>query len=831
MMLLSVIAWYLTLALAGWLVFPLAYRVLAFLPDRGFSLIRSIGLLFWGYVFWLLASLRILQNSAGGALLALILVGALAALFLRGNGWKEITGWVHENRKYVFGVELLFLLAFIAWTVVRAAAPEAVGTEKPMELAFINSILRSPSYPPADPWLSGYAISYYYFGYAMVAMLAKTTAIPGAVAFNLGIATWFALTSAGAYGILNNLLSLRKGGKRPGHLLSSLLAPFMVLTAGNVEGLLEMLHARGLFWSETAGGGWTSGFWKWLDIQELTSPPSQPFDWQPERLGGIWWWRASRVLQDYALDGSRREIIDEFPMFSYLLGDLHPHVLAMPFVLLAIGLALNVYLQLRAAAGETVRAMDWVKRPLFWVAAITLGGLAFLNTWDFPIYLALFAAAAALGYVSANGWRFEAGILFVWLMVGLGLTGGILYIPFYLSFASQANGLLPSLVFFTRGAHFWVMFGIQLVPIILWLAWNCWKNRKTVKVWHGFLMSAGLIGGLWLLSLLYGFFRLRSDPGLAGIWGIGDPGVLLTESVLKRFSAPGVWLTLLGVIALGFALLHAWNDWGERRNIAALEAPRIYSRTGEPGALFTVLLFLLGAGLAIFPEFFYLRDQFGYRMNTIFKFYFQVWVLWGIAASFGVVVLLDSFRGGAKLAFQLGLALWIVVSLPYAYFGILSRTNKLQPVEWSLDGSRYIAQYFLGEMQAIQWLRNAPYGVVVEAVGGSYSGYARVSTHSGLPTVLGWPGHEMQWRGGAKEIGSRETDVRWLYKTGEWNQVRSLLDQYQIRYVYVGPTEQRDYKPDIDMYKRYMPVVFENDQVIIFEYSATVPFWEQTDRP
>ena len=83
-------------------------------------------------------------------------------------------------------VEALFLLAFAAWAFVRAANPEAVGTEKPMELAFINAILRSPAFPPHDPWLSGYAISYYYFGYVLVAMLAKTGGTSGGVAFNLG---------------------------------------------------------------------------------------------------------------------------------------------------------------------------------------------------------------------------------------------------------------------------------------------------------------------------------------------------------------------------------------------------------------------------------------------------------------------------------------------------------------------------------------------------------------------------------------------------------------------------------------------------------------------
>ncbi len=107
-------------------------------------------------------------------------------------------------------VEVLFFLAFAAWAFVRASNPniEVSGGEKTMELAFINAILRSPTFPPHDPWLSGYAISYYYFGYVMTAMLAKATGTLGSVAHNLMSALIFALSFIGAYGILYNLLAV-----------------------------------------------------------------------------------------------------------------------------------------------------------------------------------------------------------------------------------------------------------------------------------------------------------------------------------------------------------------------------------------------------------------------------------------------------------------------------------------------------------------------------------------------------------------------------------------------------------------------------------------------
>ena len=401
------ILWYGAITIVGWLSFPLSFWLFRRLPDRGYAFSRTLGWLVWGYSFWLLTSLHLIDNRSEGILFAFVLVFAFSlSLFLK-IGKAEFSCWWKENRRQVGVMEGLFALAFIAMAVTRAANPEALGTEKPMELAFINAILRSETFPPHDPWLSGYAISYYYFGYILVAMLAKLCATSGAVAFNLGITMVFALSALGAYGLLSNLLSLQFAKRFP---WKSLLAPLMVLLVGNLGGLLEVLHAAGLFWQQR-NGVWVSPFWKWLDLVELSQPPQLPLDGLPKRW--YWWWRASRVVQDYDVSGAPREIIDEFPAFSYILADLHPHVLAMPFALLAMALALSLWLswnkqskpvtEFQVALGNRRLVLRYpLAIPLgeSLMAALILGGLAFLNTWDFPIYVALCAAAYALGKVS-----------------------------------------------------------------------------------------------------------------------------------------------------------------------------------------------------------------------------------------------------------------------------------------------------------------------------------------------------------------------------------------------------------------------------------------------
>src|SRR3990170_5780311 len=252
--------WYLTATFIGLASFPLAYRLLPALPDRGYALSRVLGLLVWGYGFWLLGSLGVLRNNPGGLVLSLLCLLVCSFWSARGIDWGEFSEWFSTRHALVWSVEAIFFVSFASWAVVRATNPEIWGTEKPMELSFINAIMNSPGFPPHDPWLSGYAISYYYFGYVLVGMLAKLTSVPAALAFNLGISLVFALSAVGAYSLVYNLLAMRSaareglknntqtnGRSSNGELRLSLLGPFFILIASNLAGFLEVLHARGAF--------------------------------------------------------------------------------------------------------------------------------------------------------------------------------------------------------------------------------------------------------------------------------------------------------------------------------------------------------------------------------------------------------------------------------------------------------------------------------------------------------------------------------------------------------------------------------------------------------
>jgi YYY domain-containing protein len=873
---LSFLSWYLVVSFLGLLTFPLAFRLFPALADRGYSLARALGLLLWGYIFWLLASLGIVQNDLGGLLLALFILTGLSGWAL----WKmtrdqqipddqpslitrqppalsvaegSLVTWLKSNLRLIFTIEFLFLLAFAVWAFVRAANPEITGTEKPMELAFINAILRSPTFPPRDPWLSGYAISYYYFGYVMTAMLAKLTGVLGSVAFNLMLALLFALSAVGAYGILYNLLAAwqrttddRQSKLVTDHwsLVTSFLGPLFLLLVSNFEGFLEILHQRGLFWPPDPQLA-TRNFWTWLDIKDLSLPPSQPLGWIPDRY--LWWWRASRVVQDYDLAGNWREIIDEFPFFSYLLGDLHPHVLAMPFGLLAIGVALNLFLG--GWRGETnllglclpsrtgvlaarlhlrkCRRTVSINRSGFFLTAIVLGGLAFLNTWDILAYTALVLGAYVLARVRERGWSWERLEDFFALGLPLGLLALLLYLPFYFSFSSQAGGVLPNLIYPTRGAHLWVMFGALLVPIFVYLIYGSavsyhylWLGEKRRPDWMvGVFCALGIALFLWLLAWAMGWFVDLRLPEFAAsfLQSQGSTAALtfFASANLKRLSYGGGLLTLLALLALAIAFLVKTNAKRLTTDEANFHQPSAIGH--QP---FVLLLILLGALLVLAPEFVYLRDQFGWRMNTIFKFYYQAWLLWSLAAAFGVAVTLTGLRRVWNWLYSIGLVILLFAALTYPTLSLLTKTNDFHPpFGWTLDGAAHLDREYSEDADAIRWLQTAPYGVIVEATTptASYSDYAHISTYTGLPTVLGWPMHEGQWRGGYAEQGTRMDDIQRLYETNDWTVAQAILSQYHIHYVYVGTLERSAYRVSEAKFQRFLHPVYQNGNVTIYE--------------
>jgi YYY domain-containing protein len=814
---LSVILWYVSLSVLGWLAFPIAYRFLPKLPDRGYTLSRAVGMLMWAFVFWLLGSYGVLGNDAGGLIVALLALIGLSVWAWKSLPKGELGKWLNKNVSLIVGVEVLFVIAFVAMILLRASNPAISHTEQPMELAFINAILRSPSMPPHDPWLSGFSISYYYSGYVMVAMLAKVSGVAGAVAFNLGMAMVFAMAALGAYGFAYNLLAIKRPDAQAANRWGALLAPLFVLVMGNLEGFLEILHAQHLFWGVDAEGNAQSAFWSWLNIKDLVFAPTTEVALQPRNYGtgSWWWWRASRVINDLNFAGFEQELIDEFPAFSFVLGDLHPHVLSMPFAFLAMGLGFNLHLG-GADSKKNERLLglhiDW-QQVVFFV--IVLGGLAFLNIWDFPIYLLLMTGLYFYRRAQAEGWAFKRTEDAILLLVVVGLGGVIAYLPFYLGFSSQAGGLLPNLFNPTRGAHLWVMFATLLIPLITYLFYLLGKQWDGRGLGKAFGLSFGLVAALWISSIGLAWLFVSVLPGNALSQAIGpvleapDLGSLLSESLRRRTTNLGGWLTLGLLLSIVLGLL-----WPQDSTAATKKRKNLKRTVSSAENTFVLLMTLFAGLLVLAPEFVYLRDHFGTRMNTVFKFYMQAWLIWGVVAAYSVVILLSELRRVARV---LVLILFVVVlgaGMVYPAFAFPDVYVRAEGQPLNLDGSAYILP---DELEAIAWLQAAPLRPLVEAVKGSYDpNYARFATNSGQPTVMGWPGHESQWRGGSVDFVPRIGDVERLYTSSDWTVTSEILEKYEVGYLAVGNVERATYLVNEIKFQNHLEIAFQNNSVTIY---------------
>jgi uncharacterized membrane protein len=379
-----------------------------------------------------------------------------------------------------------------------------------------------------------------------------------------------------------------------------------------------------------------------------------------------------------------------------------------------------------------------------------------------------------------------------------------MYLPFYIGFDSQASGLTPNFMYPTRGAQLWVMWGTLFIPLFAYLI-HLWRTGAPAQWGAGIFTTLGILIVLIVTMFVLGFLALKLKPDLVMpiLEGQGvDVNALIADSMARRLTYVGSLLTLLALLIPALAFL--------------------LKSESSSSSSFVLLMIALGVLLILGPDFLYLRDNFGYRINTVFKFYYQAWIMLSLASAYGIVVLLQRFdrlsaRGAGNVLFSVIFALVLVVGLTYPAIGIFSKTNNFKPpFGYTLDDFDRIQRENPDEAAAMLWLRSAPDGVVAEAVGGSYSQYGRVSIYTGLPTVLGWPGHEGQWRDQALQ-GSREQDLETLYSSNDWIATQDIINRYNIRYIVVGNLERSTYHMNEDKFNRFLKLVFQQGNVTIYE--------------
>ncbi|HXG42503.1 MAG TPA: DUF2298 domain-containing protein [Dehalococcoidia bacterium] len=760
---------WLTAQAAALAALPLCCRFFRGLPDRGYAFSKPLGVMALGYLFWLGAMLRVWPSDRGGVLLALLLL-ACASLAAAGGRGRE--AWQHLRRlwPYLVLVECLFLSAFLFGAYLRSFVPELVWGEKPFELAFLNAVIRSDSFPPRDPWLAGHSINYYYFGYVEAAALAHLSGIGASTVFWLMLCLVAALAAVGAFGLAYNLVALQRGRALDERAaVFGLLAVGLLLLVGNLEGVFELLARHGLG---------NEAFYRALGIAGLDGPydcAARPQDcraWYPTAFW--WWWKATRMGSPYE--------VQEFPIFSFQFGDLHPHVLALPTTLVATGAALQLFLDARSSGSLPWQGWQpW--RPL--AAALVLGAAAVTDMWALATFLGLAAGAVGVGAWSASG-RLSVGLgrgITALAVLGAGIV--VLYLPFFLTVEASGLGLAVNQAWQAQVSGYPPVRSVITRPVHFLLFWLPMLVLPTGAL----LRARGQTGAGWMTVLPWTLPLLAWASYIFVSEGLGrtgpEPSGLAGEAAVRLEN--GNWLTI-GLLALLLTRAARWlQDGTTRAGAVPSGAPAAFASW----ATLLALMLLLGA------ELFFVRDLLGFRYNTVFRFWYHAWTLLAVAGAYAAHELLDGVRLPSRES--LGRAAWaglaacvLAGGLAFTVLVVAERTEGLSRSPRGLDALAYLAQSDPEEYLAARWLNENVRGTptVLEATGGPYSDFARISSRTGLPTVLGWANHEVQWRGGYDLLLGRAEDVERIYLTQDLREAQALMSRYNVQFVVVGRVER-----------------------------------------
>lgn len=774
----AVLWWSVLLSLLGLSALPLAVRVATSFPDCGVGLVRVLALILLAYPVWLLASWRIVPFELPSILLALLLV-ALVCWWrwwpvMRAVSWRDRV-WAVALSEGAFWFGFGFFL-FLRWLYPDLWHPY-FGGEKPMELAFAQGVARSRWMPPYDPWFADGVQNYYYYGFFLVSLLWKLSGLLPERAFQLALAT-VAGSTASVVASLGLELARRVASRpesdpvavRRWMVIGGAGSVWWVVFAGNLDPLLQV-------------------------VTRLT--------WR------IDFWESSRVVA---------HAITEFPYFSFLYGDLHPHVIALPIWLAAAALALALHRD--GAADGAAPVLGWL------LLVFCASTAAVVNSWDLPlaatlVLLGSFALIRPSSPGQVLGFLASAATGLVLLRV--------LYQPFYDRFVSPVTTVRLTTAG-TTFAEFCLHFGLLLaLPALALLVANdgAWRRRRAMALalLAGVATLAGALGSIGLRMMTIGLTLERVDVGSLLVLALAVSALTAVCLPVLRFD-PTLTETRLFVVMVGLAggTLGAWRGVAGLLLVACVVAVSWLVVSWSRPEVATVALGALGLAIVAASDLVVIVDDlYGSpweRMNTVFKLYNEAWPLLALAGWAFVVwawsrtpmrtrvptVLVGALVVCSALYFVLGTPQRLALRLPST-----PSPGSLDGYAW-MRGGAYLNS--LGEVietsedwAVIEWLRAHAEGnpVILEASIGPYRGNgSRISSATGLPTVLGWDRHERQQRERVVPVDRRVRlesplgdavdrrlfEVRELYDTTDLARKRELLWRYRVRYVVVGPVER-----------------------------------------
>ena len=747
-----VLFWIIWLEIISILAFPLGFLIFNKFKDRGYLLSKILGLLISCYATWLITSTGVLPYnifSVYAGISVLFFISILAFIYKK----EEIVLFLKSNWKSIASYETLFLIAFFGFLLIRIANPDLWhpfrGGEKPMDIAYLNAVTKSTFMPPYDPWFSGASLNYYYWGYFIVGSLVHLTGISTEIAYNLAIPTFFALSAAASFTIGYNFLDKINVTKRYQNItpyLIGIASIVFICVLGNLDGLYQICN------------------------QFFQSGNVMDFDF----------WRASRMMPP---DPPGFEIT-EFPFFTFLFADLHPHLMSIPFVILIIAIGLSIVKSFSTSNQNLIgRIVTLI------ILGVTIGAISAINTWDIPMSLCVSFSAILLAHFLKYGGINKKMILISILQSSFVLGIGILsFIPYHIN----------TITFFK-----WVEPTTNVTTLTQILSINGFAL---------FVIATGII------CLLSEKFKLSLKEIFITIFiSIGISGLL---AVINNYSGAIFVSSTLGILILFLLKKYIENN-----------------QKYTPSFIYICMITVIGLGIIFFIDIWRIENDIA-RMNSVFKFYLQAWILLGVSSSYfiyQIIILIPKMNLTFKYIIPVSIIFLFISTSIYPILGTKDRINDRFNTEVppTLNGYAYTkgTNYLdeLGEIslasdiEGIKWIRKNISGspVMLEGITPAYRWGGRISIHTGLPAPIGWKWHQEQQRWGAKDyVDIRRKDVDAIYRYPDDSY--HLLNKYQIEYIYIGDLERLYYpESSISMLENglsgRLSKIFESDKVSILK--------------
>lgn len=470
----EIIKWWSVLEFIGILALPISASLFKNFADMGISVSKIVGILLFTYFSWAIVTFGFSYGNPV-LLVSIIFIGALSFLIIRKNK-------ININATKFLLNESIFSASFIVFLIIRSYSPGnyfVVG-EKFMDTTFINAVLRSTDFPLYDPWFAGASANYYYFSYIIIGNLIKLTNSTVSVGFNIASAAFYAISLTCAFGIGYNLILKIKGG---------LIAALFVTIIGNLVGLIQLIVIIFL-----------PSYYKLYYVQgaDIVSRLSQFSLWPSEII----------IAGTYV----------QFPFFSFLIGDLHPNFIAIPFQLLFITILISI---LKAKKASMLHLI---------VLGLSLGFFIPLNTWNYPVYMFLSALVLFL--------QKEKFYKRLFSFVSVAIISFTAYAPFYASIK------IPQSISIMRGNRteiidYVLIFGLFLFLFACFLAKGSFKlfNRNiaskeflfvAIFATAAFIFKFQLLLLLLPLTLSFVFLIKENDDAMQTVFILIIAGILFS---------------------------------------------------------------------------------------------------------------------------------------------------------------------------------------------------------------------------------------------------------------------------------------------------------------